>query len=115
MRSKWGTSGLIGSNTYMTGMSLKPITYVALAAGVWLAVDAPDIVAACERSTGDPQTGQQCQNIPDAIEYLTVVTSAASATTLVANMTVQDDRSGYIYAISVSGKTVTDASSGSPV
>jgi len=97
-------------------MSLKPIEYVVLGAGLWLAVDAADIVAACQSATGNPKTGQQCQEIPDAIDYLTVVSTAASATSPVeADMTVRDDRTAYIYSITVSGKEITDPSSGSTV
>jgi len=80
----------------MSSMSLKPITVVAAAGGITLAVLAQDVVAACQRASNDP--ANQCSKIPDAVEFLTVIASAASDESPMdeALLDVKDERTGII-------------------
>ena len=85
-------------------MSLKPKLIVRTAAGIAIAVLAQDIVAACERYSNDP--ANQCGETPGAaLSYLTVVASTASdlESPPVVDLSVKDERSGFIQKVTVPG------------
>ena len=82
-------------------MSLKPKMIATAAGGFTLAFLAQDVVAACERASND--SANQCGNIPAAVEYLTVVSSAPSVSPPEVMADVKDGRTGIIYKVTVPG------------
>jgi hypothetical protein len=82
-------------------MAIKPIHYIALGAGAWLAVNAVDIVAQCQAVSLDPYKGQ-CKQIPKATQALTVISSTATdASPAEVELKVWDTRTPYVYSINV--------------